>query len=108
MLVATLVAGQEHLTNGGFERGTTGWLFHNAGVAECEGGNHALRLAPPSGQLAFGRQRIDGPLAAGTYRVSGKAKRLTGSVSARLEITWHDNTDQVLDGTSPVNLPADG
>ncbi len=105
---ATLVAGQEHVTNGGFESGTTGWLFHNAGVAECEGGNHALRLAPPSGQLAFGRQRIDGPLAAGTYRVSGKAKRLTGSVSARLEITWHDNTDQVLDGTSPVNLPADG
>ena len=108
MLVSTLVTGQEHVSNGGFESGNTDWLFHNADVAECEAGNHALRLAPPSGQLAFGRQRIEGPLAAGTYRISGKARRLAGSVSARLEMTWHDSTDQFLDGTSPVNLPADG
>jgi hypothetical protein len=102
---ATPVAGQEHITNGGFENGTAPWVLFNASVADCDAGN-GLRLAPPANQHGFGRQRIEGPLAAGTYRISGKVKRLTGNTSARLGVTWLDTTDQVVDAPEPSSLPA--
>ena len=91
MLISSLVTGQEHVRNGNFES-SVGWLLHpnNASIADCEAEDAGLRLAPPANQLAFGRQRIEGPLASGTYRVSGRIKRISGTASALLDVrqTW--------------------
>ena len=107
MLVSSLVTGQEHVRNGSFE-GSTGWLLHPsyASVADCGDGNAGLRLAPPANLLAFGRQRIEGPLATGTYRVSGKIRRISGTASLLLDVSRHSETDDVLPGPPLQSLQA--
>ena len=107
LFTSSLVTGQEHLRNGAFD-GSTGWVLYptNASIADCGDGNTGLRLAPPANQHAFGRQRIEGPLAAGSYRVSGKIKRVSGTASVDLDVLRYNEAEDVLSGPSQATLSA--
>ncbi len=95
----------ELLQNGGFEGGTSGWSGAGLSASGCppRGDSGALALVS-SGSTAFAQQPVSGPLADGSYALSGWLNVQSGSPQVEVNLIWLDDGGSELERRSkPVD-----
>lgn len=93
--------GAQWLTNGSLDAGIEGWQLGSGALADgCDAGSAGLAFNDDGALLA---QNASGPFPGGTYRFSGRARTLSGSVSLIATIQDLGNTSAKAQ-TGPLPL----
>ena len=97
--------GQDWLTNGDFESGTSGWVRVEAAPGECpaQAGNQALGLSIPGPTTGRVSRNVFGPLPSAEYTLTGWTQVTTGA-TVRVRLSFSHAFGDQSGITVPVGI----